>query len=116
MCTARRSLRKSPGRDSLCTSCGVMERLWRSWRTTIDGVKIPTLFRKCARPGRGTHKSMCGAEFHVRGYQIRHLARIFTVDNEKNGELNSFRRVSTLICRASASMLDRGDEETLPRS
>jgi DNA-binding protein HU-beta len=28
--------------------------------------------------------------------QIRHLARIFTVDNAKNEELNSFRRVSTL--------------------
>ena len=78
--------------------------------------KSPPCFANARDQDEAPDESMCGAEFHVRGYQIRHLARIFTVDNEKNGELNSFRRVSTLICRASASMLDRGDEETLPRS
>ena len=34
------------------------------------------------------------AHFRTDGCQIRHLARIFTVDNAEKRELNSFRRVS----------------------
>jgi hypothetical protein len=41
-------------------------------------------------------KTPADAGFVLRGDQIRHLARIFTVDNLENEELNSFRRVSTL--------------------
>ena len=56
-----------------------------------------------------------GAEFSGWGTQIRHLARIFTVDKAKNEELNSFRRVSPLI-REHRSRCWIAREETLPRS
>jgi len=52
------------------------------------------------------------------GTQIRHLARIFTVDNHENEELNSFRRVSTpqRMTERSADAEIAEKKETLPRS
>ncbi len=49
-----------------------------------------------APPDTVASKTPADAGFVRRGTQIRHLARIFTVDNSGIEELNSFRRVSTL--------------------
>jgi hypothetical protein len=101
-----------------------MECLWRTGKfETTKGTKVHEV--KPERICGGSlgfaavrSESRQGADLVRWGHQIRHLARIFTVDNVESVELNSLRRVSTLNeCRAFSHGAGIGEKKgNLPRS